>query len=77
MVVQSNCMLSFPLQGLRAIELSSSETASKGQEVVHHVTGSSPEEPPAHCKRRLWILPDFMKKLDIIRDENLLMLIRT
>lgn len=76
-MVPSNCTLSLPVQGLRAIELSSSEIASKGQEVVCHVTGSSPEEPPAYCQRRLWILPDFRKKLDVFRDDNLLMLIRT
>jgi len=66
--VPSNCTLSLPVKGLRAIELRSLEIASKGQEVVHHVTGSSPEQPPAHCQMRLWILPDFTKILDIFRD---------
>lgn len=68
---------SLPVQRLRAVESSSLEIPSKGQEVVCHVTGSSPEEPPAHCQRRLWILPDFTKKLDIFRDQNLPMLVRT
>lgn len=69
----SSCTLSLPVQQLKAIELTSSETASEGQGEVCRVTGSSCEEPPAHCLKRLWILPDLMKKLNIFRDENLLM----